>query len=154
MFGHGVTGQFNHEPALQEKSYIAPLGRYRGANELRRYPYDLMGQPVSVEGELDTSHATKDREDPDDETALEGSKRFGYLHEERELSRVVNIWTRRVTGLAKRPRSVRQGEELIAEEAEDPTPELGALYGEDYQMGRAKMVFYAKRGGTNGFGWV
>jgi hypothetical protein len=98
-----------------------------------------------VSGEHDSSGATKEGEDPDDETALEGSKRFGYLHEERELSRVVNMWTRRVTGLAKRPRSVRQIEELIAEEAEDPTPELAALYGEDYQIGRAKMVFYAKQ---------
>eukprot|EP00946_MAST-07B_sp_MAST-7B-sp1_P003074 g3074.t1 len=145
MFGHGVTGQFNHGPALQEKSYIAPLGRYRGANEYKRYPYDLMGQPVSVAGEHDTSGDSKEGEDPDDETALEGSKRFGYLHEERELSRVVNMWTRRVIGLAKRPRSVRQIEDLEAEEAEDPEPELGALYGDEYQAGRAKMVFYAKQ---------
>ena len=43
-------------------------------------------------------------EDPDDETALEGAKRFGYLHEERELSRVVNMWTRRTLGISKRPR--------------------------------------------------
>ena len=43
-------------------------------------------------------------EDPDDETALEGAKRFGYLHEERELSRVVNMWTRRTIGISKRPR--------------------------------------------------
>ena len=60
MFGHGVTGQFNHGPALQEHSYIAPLGRYRGANEFRRYPYDLQGQQVSVKGEHDSSGATKE----------------------------------------------------------------------------------------------
>jgi Ca2+-binding EF-hand superfamily protein len=141
MFGHGVTHQFNHGPALQEHSYIAPVARYRGENEFRRYPYDLMGQPVSVKGENDISNGDHTSEDPDDETALEGSKRFGYLHEERELSRVVNMWTRRSTGIAKRPRSVRQLEELLAEEASDPIPELEKLYGEDYVIGRGKAVF-------------
>ena len=36
MFGYGVTNQFNHGPALQEHSYIAPVARYRGANEFKR----------------------------------------------------------------------------------------------------------------------
>ena len=147
MFGFGVTQQFNHGPALQEHSYIAPVARYRGSNEFKRYPYDLMGQPVSVGGENDTSKGDKKSEDPDDETALEGSKRFGYLHEERELSRVVNMWTRRATGQAKRPRSVRQLEELLQEEADDPIPELDQLYGEEinYEVGRSKLIFRAQQ---------
>jgi hypothetical protein len=100
MFGYGVTNQFNHGPALQEHSYIAPVARYRGINEYKRYPFDLLGQPVSVNGENDSSQGDQKSEDPDDETALEASKRDGYLFEERELSRVVNMWTRRVTGKA------------------------------------------------------
>ena len=119
MFGFGVTNQFNHGPALQEHSYIAPLARYRGSNEFKRYPYDLLGHAVSVSGENDSSGGDVKSEDPDDETALEASKRFGYLHEERELSRIVNMWTRRATGQAKRPRSMRQMEELLAEEQSD-----------------------------------
>ena len=155
MFGYGVTNQFNHGPALQEHSYIAPVARYRGANEFKRCmfrsifvflifikvlsilhtstplflfvffiidPYDLLGQKVqclspstfsekhnplggssSGQGKGE-SKDVEPSEDPDDETALEGAKRFGYLHEERELSRVVNMWTRRTIGISKRPR--------------------------------------------------
>ena len=42
MFGYGVTNQFNHGPALQEHSYIAPVARYRGANEFKRCMFVLL----------------------------------------------------------------------------------------------------------------
>ena len=129
MFGTGASGQFMSAPVAHQHSYIAPIGRYEGLNENRRYIRTITDEPVHKDVPLEKrlwDMKSGNRQRLSDKVLLEIRKEqeklipSGYKCEDRELSRVTNLWMRRTSGLLKVPRFARQPNVLKQELEEDP----------------------------------
>ena len=129
MFGTGASGQFMSAPVIHQHSYIAPIGRYAGVNENRRYIRTLLDEPVHKDVELgkrlwDMKAGNRKRIDEKilEEMRVDQEKLLpaGFECEDRELSRIVNLWMRRCSGLLKVPRFARQPYILKKELENDP----------------------------------